>query len=1339
MGILLLFIIQTVVLANTGIFFNHISKSINSHINRIYQDHSGFLWICTDNGLSRFDGTQVNTYYHIYGDSTSLITNSVLTVLEDSQSNFWVGTTEGLQRLNRRTGKFETMKFSYPYVNDFSYINCIIEDSRGNIWLSTSRAGAICLKVGTYQPVYYMPTNSNICSSKINVISEDKYGNIWIGSHDKGISVLSVDNNTIVNYEHNPNDPNSISNNKIFAITNTPEGDILIGSIETGIDLFDYATRTITRNYIPGGHRVFTMMNDKKNVLWIGTDGEGVKYYDYTTATTQNYDSYSAGIDMRGVKIHSITEDRQGNIWLAIYQKGIMMIPPYPKTFEVMGYNPFYNQKNIGAECVLSIAEDKKGNIWVGTDGDGIFRLDKEKNVRRHYSEDRMEGKNVLAIFCDSEGAIWVGTYLSGVYKYNERTDSFVRENILIENQAPTDVNVITEDEEGNLWIGTNSNGVCIYNPATGKGKWLQHDIHKTENQLLSNSVQSILIGKDGRVWISTSSAGLSCYNRQTEMFTDCTVATSGLSNDCINQVIEDKSGNLWVGTQTGLNYLNAAIGENKQAYTEYYALLNASVNSMEIDANGNLWVSTSAGLGCFSVTTKQFTSYNVADENMTGEFRRGSSLQTGLGELFFGGTGGMVAFHPFEEMPSHTLLNLIFTGLYVYNEPVKPGSHDGVVLEDNINEAKIVKLSHNIRNFSVGFGAIEYNTPEKVVYQIKMDGFDEDWKTIPLKSRLATYTNLPAGNYSFRVRAFLPGTQPLERVLAIRINPPLWATWWAMVLYFMLASTLLWYTYSRLKEQRIKKKEAETKEQEAQIIQSKLQFFTDISHEIRTPLTLILTPVEQLIKSEKDPHLLGIYKMINQNAHRILRLINQTMDMRRIDRGQVKLNTEATDVYQLVTGIVSSFNYAAREKNIELSLIMAEDMPTVWLDPDIIDKVLVNVISNAFKYTQQGGTIKVQVGVEELSLFVRVSDTGIGIPRELRNSVFNRFFRVANEDNKTRIGTGIGLHISLSLMEIHHGVIFIEDTEGGVGTTFVMRIPLNDSRLKPTEKTSVIRTAPAIESSLIMGHKEEPQPKTRSSKYKYKLLIVEDDDEIRNFLTAILGEQYVISQATDGKEGLEKAIREQPDCIISDLMMPRMDGLEMCSRLKQNEQTLQIPVILLTARATIEDRIEGLRVGADSYIPKPFNADHLLTRVAKLIELRAAMNSKFSGKFEQTDVTGVKSADDLFLEKLENIVRERIDDPDLSVETISSEMGVSRSQFQRKMKQLIRQNPSEYIKTSRLRHAARLLATRKLTISEVTYATGFSSLSHFSNSFREQYGVSPTRYMELNSDNIEV
>lgn len=1317
-------------------FWNTANKLSNSHVNNIYQDHEGLIWICTESGLNSFDGSEFKTYYNQPNDTTSLINNSVLTVFEDKKGNFWIGTIGGVQLFDRTTEKFSNIHFSYPNISDFSYFRCIMEDSKGNIWLTTSRSGIICIRANTGKPIYYMTTNSNICSNKINVVFEDRFGNIWIGSQDNGISVLNIENHTLINYAHDSQNPNSLSSNKVFSITETPEGNILVGTIDGGIDSFDFSTRTFTRNFIPMEGMVFTMTTDSKKNLWIGTDGFGLKCYREAGQSVSTYETELPNLDMRKTKVHSILEDKQGNIWVGLYQKGILMIPPQERSFGNLSFNPFYPNKSIGTECILSIAEDQNKNLWIGTDGDGIYKLNSQKEVIAHYniqSDKRYTESIVLSIFKDSKNRIWIGTYLSGLFLYNPNTDSFEKKEINVNGRNIKHINTIAEDSVGNLWLGTNEDGVCIFNPETKKLSAFQYDLMQSNGQILSNTIHAILFSKNNKVWIGTSNAGLSCYDLSTQKFSDFTVGNGRLTNNVIYSLTEDNAGNIWVGTAQGLNSIDPADFKTS-FYTEQDGLPHATINGIEIDEKGNIWLSTNFGLSHFLPHEKQFVNYFMPDGLVNNEFRRGAHFRSKSGEMYFGGSNGISYFRLFEKT-KHPLLNLLFTNLYIYNEPVKAGKNEN--LSKTINYIDKIHIKSDVKSFSIGFTALEYNAPGDIIYQIKLEGFDNEWKTLPLNNRLATYTNLNYGKYIFKIKAALPGMEAIERSLPLVVHPPFWLTWWAKSIYVCIVLLIICYAYVNIKNRLKTRKEAMVKENENLIMQSKLQFFTDISHEIRTPLTLILSPIEQLIKETQEGKLQNTYKLISQNGHRILHLVNQVMEMRKLDKGQVKLLAEQTDIRTFFENITSSFDYMAKERNIILTLTIKEALPTVWVDQEKLDKVIFNVLSNAFKYTPDNGTITIEITTSSTDMIIRIADSGPGIPKDMKEMVFERFYQIPEDNNRKKMGTGIGLHLSRSLMNIHHGKIYVEDSELP-GATFVITLPLDNSYLKESE----IKTDPTdrnlatlVQTSLMETENatNDHSPEGRT-KFKYKVLIVEDDNDIKDYLLEVLKSDYRLITAENGAEGLELTIKELPDCIITDVMMPVMNGTEMCNKIKNNDQTNHIPVIMLTAKTSIEHRIEGIQAGADSYLPKPFNIDHLKVRINKLIELRRVIKEKYRNKEKKEESSNsIKSFDEKFLEKLETIVKEQLADTDLSVETISAKIGISRSQLQRKLKQLTNQNPSEYIKTTRLKYAANLLASKKLTISEVTYAAGFSSLSHFSNSFKEYYGMSPTKYMEIN------
>lgn len=1324
--------------ANSDRFF----KFTNSHINNIYQDREGFVWMCSDYGLTRFSGSETKTFYHS-SDSTSLISNSVLTIMEDRSGDIWVGTTAGIQRFDRKTEKFHSLQLSYPHVSDFTYVNSIIEDRKGNIWFTTSRSGIICLKAETREPVYYLKTNSNICSNKINTLYEDRFGNIWIGSQDNGISILNPDNQMLTNYSHNSGDLSTLSSNTVFAISETPDGQVLVGTIDGGIDAFDYSSRRFRRNYIPCEGHVFTFRLDRQKRLWIGTDGSGLKSYDFATKELTTYKSDLQNFDFEKIKVHCVFEDRQGNIWAAVYQKGVLMIPHEKKRFFNIGFNPFSPANSIGAECVLSIMEDRSGDIWIGTDGEGVFRLDRDRKVKRNYSGSGLPAGSVMALLEDSKGNIWAGSYLYGLYRYNPAGDAFVHVTLKDGGEEVKDINTLAEGPDGRLWIGTNGNGLCIYDPAASTAQFFKYNLMVGSGQILGNSIHAVFFDAGNHVWLGTSEAGLSRYDLSDGSFTDYNVANGRLSDNSVYSIAQDGQGQIWVGTKSGLNRIDLKSGGKPTVFTTADGLANETIYGIEIDGKGNFWMSTCMGLSYLDSQSGKFTSYNVSDGIVSDEFKRGASFQSASGEIFFGGVGGVTSFRPFKIERSRPLLNLVFTDLYVYNNPVEAGDSADGLLEKPLNVAEEIRLPYGVNNFSIGYSAIEFNYPNKVVYEVMLENLDDGWITQPLNTRLSTYTNLKPGKYVFHVRASIAGEPSMERHISIIIEPPLWQTWWAKTIYALLFAGIVFFVIKYIRDKMKSNKERLEKANEKRMMESKIQFFTDISHEIRTPLTLILSPIERLIGKTSDKELLKVYQMIDQNGKRILRLINQIMELRKLDNSETRLLAAETDVAKFLRDVCSSYNKIAEEKQIDYRLEVADNLPRIWLDRDKIDKVVFNVLSNAFKYTPEGGSILVTANINGgyNGLFIKIKDSGTGIPEQYRTAIFERFYQVPTESNRTKLGTGIGLHLSHKLMKLHHGDIYVEESSEK-GTTFVVRIPVDTSYLKPEERSedsddSTVALANLNQPSLSDYVGENPSRASArpvGEKNVYTVLLVEDDVEIQRYLSDILKADYRILCAGNGKEGLEMAVREKPDCVVTDIMMPEMDGTEMCRILKQNSETCDIPVIILTAKTSVEQRVAGLQGGADSYIPKPFNVEHLQTRVWKLIELRKTMKDKYSGKLDvKEENVKIKSADEKLLQRVADFVDKELANPDLSVELIASEIGVSRSQLHRKLKQLTGQNPSDYIKGVRLRHAAYLLSHKNVAVSEAGYATGFSSLSHFSNSFKEFYGMSPTKYVEVN------
>jgi len=1310
----------------------------NSHISQIYQDSYGYIWIATENGLNKFNGYDFTTYLEHPFDSTSLQGNFVYQVYEDSRGIFWVCTMNGLSQFDRKKDSF------YPFrikgTENFTLrVNWILEDRKGNMWVSYLDNGVVCLNAKTMQPVFYNKNNSGIGDNAINCAFEDRFGNLWFGTEDNGIYVYNPDNYTTKYYCHNPLDAKSLSSNKVFSICEDAHGNIVVGTLGGGINIFDSSSGSFHRVKTGDSsvaNLVYSLCLDRSGNIWVGTDGAGIVRYDASGKKLPYLDEVSDICDLERAKIHNIFEDKQGNIWVALYQKGILLIPASGRNFQNYGFNSFDKSKSIGTHCVISIIEDSEGDVWIGTDGDGLYRINASDKSIEHITTSGIAGNVITGLFEDKDKNIWIGTYVDGFFRYNRKARRFDTHHRKTEDETGLSHNhVVTfvQDKDGILWIGTDGGGLNRFNIDTGQFKRYQFDDsrNKSESQLSSNWLYRLMIDSKETIWIGTSN-GVNRFDPQTEQFTNYPLTGKSKGN-YVYALYEDYRGNIWAGGFSGLHCIDKKTGEVAR-FTTLDGIPDDMITGIEGDKDNNLWISTGHGLCRFNLETKKCINFYADDGIQSNEFRKGSHFKGKNDKMYFGGINGMTTFSPADIFYKNSLLKLVFTDFLIYNESVKKGRSD--IITTSLDETSSIRLKYNQRSFTFMFAALEYGMPQRVMYYTQMGNFDKRWRQVNSPGRSVTYTNLDPGTYTFKVRATLDGENFLEKEMDVIIQPPFYLTTWAKIIYVLLFVALIygiWVYFSNVLKH---KKELMDKDQQKQISESKLQFFTDISHEIRTPLTLIIAPLEKLINNSSDNLLQSTYGIMYQNAVRILRLINQLMDLRVVEKGKLKLRVEKIDVVDFIRKIMDSFTGLASSQQIDFKLITEDNLPEVLIDKDCLDKIVFNLLSNAFKFTPKGGAITVGIQTKNHEfLEISVEDTGVGIPKEQQEQIFERFYQVKDRKYSTKFGTGIGLHLSQMMVELHHGSIQLE-SEPDKGSKFTVQLPLNEEVYSAEEFGSISNNAPVtmFQPSVPILINEKTEKTKVKAKTNISLLVVEDDEDILNYIDSELSPYYRIYRANNGKEGLAQALKLLPDVVVSDIVMPEMDGLSLCKMLKSNEKTCHIPVILLTAKTSVEQRIEGLELGADSYIPKPFSIKHLQTRIEKLALLRDTLKQKYSGEMEiKDDDLKVVSSDEKLLAKFNDKLKEHINDPDLSVDSISKELGISRVHLNRKLKAITNESPGNYIRNYRLKHAAWLLTNKKMNIAEVAYAVGFSSHAYFSNIFKEHYGMSPTEYVETN------
>jgi signal transduction histidine kinase/ligand-binding sensor domain-containing protein/AraC-like DNA-binding protein len=1343
----LFFLVSLYSIGQTGRFYSPDEELSNSLINQIYQDQRGFIWIATEYGLNKFDGKKFTIYKRSQSDTTSLKNNYVRSIFEDSNGNFWVGCINGLMRYDWATNSFEEIKMYNNNRIVTPHITQIMEARNGDIWLATSGLGLFVMREKTEKHFAETVLVNKLNSNYLSTVFEDSNENLWIGTEYNGVNLYNPATGEIRFFDA----PDGINGNNISSITEDKQGNLFVGTLTHGLSIYNRENGIFQQITHIGNEQLMvkTLHLSQENILYIGTDGQGLKIYDHEKNIIQDYELTSAPFDFSKGKVHAILQDRSHNLWLGVFQKGVIFISGIETKFDYWGFKSLKNNP-IGTNAVMSIFRDSERVTWIGTDNDGIFGVNDNGERIAHFSQTASSNSVsniILSIHEDYNRNLWIGSFTKGLAKLNRRTGTAEYVPELINKR----IYCITEDDNKNLLIGTY--GLGFYKLSLETGNIIHYESGKRENddfsldELTNDWINDILFDNEGLIWLAHYK-GVSCYNPRTGSFINYLNRNTILPHVIAYTLYQDASGKIWIGSSDGL-YIFDKENENIQHYTTANGLPNNVICGILQDGDENIWLSTYLGISRFNVDENVFTNYFAGDGLQGNEFMRGARFRDAEGRIYFGGIYGVTHFFPHEIADTQKELQVFITDFYLSNHSVRQGDKSGgrEIITSSVLDAARFTLSHEDNTFSIEFSAFEYTNPERIIYQYRIEEFDNEWISLYPGVNRVTYTNLSPGTYTFMFRAQYHDNFSETKSVKIVITPPWYQSIAAYVVYTMLLMllALVFGNYIRLRIKR-KQEEMERTHQE-QINEAKLQFFINISHEIRTPMTLIINPLEKLLAENKDASLQKTYTMIHRNSQRILRLINQLMDIRKLDKGQMRLHCRETDIVGFIEDLMLTFEYMAQRKNISFNFIHTNEKLFVWVDLNNFDKILLNILSNAFKYTPDNGNITIELTTghdknAESALRnyfeITITDSGIGIDKDNIDQVFERFYQINNNLTNSNYGTGIGLHLTRSLVELHHGTIFAESRGAEQGARFVVRIPLGSEHLKTHEIENgnlyKITEMPVLSklNPEITDATEVDQEKRTKRKTGYHILIVEDEEEIRDYIKRELSADYKTTDAPNGKKALELALKEMPDLIISDVMMPEMDGIGLVRKVKQNININHIPIILLTAKITPENRIEGLDIGADAYISKPFNTEVLKSTIANLIENRERLKNKFSG--QQTpegkiDKIEMKSTDEILMQKIMKIINENLTNPDLSVEMLASGVGMSRVHLHRKLKAITNQSARDFIKGIRLKQAADLLTNKRISISEVAYATGFSNLSHFSSSFKEFYGVAPKEF----------
>ena len=1265
----------------------------NNHVVSIAQDKRGSLWFATEEGLNKFDGIRFLTYYKEETTGKQSITGNELNCLLDDpvDSILWIGTQRaGINAYNYANDSFITYRHNEnnPKSLVTDDITKIIAASDGNLWICTYWKGVDYFDKQTGQFTHYnTETVPGFASNHIWSAIDGGNGLLYIGHVDRGFSILSIKDKTVKNFTHEPQNPNSLPGNEVTCVYKDKSGNIWIGT-DRGVVLFNPEAES----FIPFddktnciSHRVYDIHQLDDNRLWIAMEFGGIAVVDLSQQLFRSSDQIHAlsireGDDEYGLSnssIRCLLQDSFGNVWAGSWGGGINFIKREPSLFSTYKYSPFPSTNNsLNSKIASGVCMDKAGNLWIGTDGGGINVFNKGRRIAIYNADNKKFRSNtVQAALCDSKGGLWFGLFYGGIAYYNPKSQSF--RQIFSEDKSRTDVRSFHEDKQGNIWVGT-SEGVYLID--------CDSKTIKAHYNLENNLARCVLKDSEDQVWVGFFGGGLGLYDPQLQSIQLFNVLAKFPSNT-INALYEDSRKRLWVATGEGLVCFPSLTDRNYKVYQRESGLANTHIQAIGEDKAGNIWVSTNKGISCL-VDSKDIFS---------------------------------------RKSPPAFITNIEIT------DPLnKPENGQSTIA---LNGQKNVQLKYTQNSFSIRFNIQNYALVNQVEYAYMLKGLENSWYTLTDPNNV-TFRNLPPGKYQFQVKTRMRNQAWSDATtsLNIRIAPPLWLTWWAKSFYILLSLIILFsilYAYKkRLDAEALYQLEKQSHEHEQELNNERLRFYTNITHELRTPLTLILGPLEDIQKSDtlstKDAQKISV---IHQSAIRLLNLINQILEFRKTETQNKKLCVSRDNLVPLIREIGLKYKELNRKPAVDIRLVVEKEHMPIYFDKEIIQTILDNLISNALKYTEKGS---ISIGIRQVERAevnyteIRVSDTGYGIKPEALPHIFDRYYQEGGKHQAS--GTGIGLSLVKNLVALHEGEIRVESAPNQ-GSTFYVSLLTDNSYPQALH-------ADSQEKESNVQHIEEAQVNQVSSSDKPILLVVEDNPDICDYIAESFSDHFEVKTAANGKLGKESALKEIPDIIVSDIMMPVMDGNEMCRELKKDVRTSHIPIILLTAKDSLRDKEEGYQVGADSYLTKPFSASLLHSRIENLLQSRRNLANHFSANAAISNKAAViteslNKLDNEFIHKINQLIEERLSSDKIDISYLSDKMCMSNSTLYRKMKALTGLSTNEYVRKIRMKHAEQYLLEGKYNISEIAFKVGINNLFYFRQCFKEEFGYIPSEYLK--------
>ena len=1336
--------------------FNDNNSFIQSPISSLIQSKKGFIWLGTMNGLMRFDGYEFIKYSRSKNVEGSISNNHINTVFEDSRENLWIGTENGVNFFNRNTNSFVPIDIRV-IKGGRNYISSFIEDPSSNIWVGTfgglklldqenqllldlpetanteslnnSRILSLFLDsdnklwVGTagglkiFNPITkklevlpkVIQSNSSLLSAKVWKVAKDSDGNLWFGTETKGVFKFNKKDNSIKQFQHQSNDESSLASNWINDILQVDENTLWFATND-GLSILKKGSEKFT-NHIHNpintssisDNAIKTLMKDSNGSVWAGTVAGGINFFNSANSNFRN-----------------IGETVQPNFGL--------------------------NNSVVNAIC-----QNSDGSLWLGTYGGGLNYLNLNTRKSEFFSieagNSNRKNNIVTALSSNREGQLWCGT-INGLYLFDKSKKSFNQIN-LSENpeDVPRPVSSLVADSIG-VWVGTDGDGLKFVHKSGIIESYKSSD---SGNSLSDNFITDLEKGKNG-MWIATQN-GLNFFDRnlkvvtkryhQEEIFT--------LTNNNLTTLYTDSQKNLWIGTDySGLNMFDEKSGKFF-VIDKSLGLTNEAIRSILEDELKNLWVTTDEGLYRIKFLKRQLpfksedleiTSYSNKDGLAVKQFSNGASLKMNSGQLVFGGLNGLAIFDPKNIIEAPFQSRIYLTKLKIDNEEVNLKDPNSL-LQKPLSETSEITLNHDQGYLGIEFSALNFINTRNINYAYKLDkgNFKDTWHELGPQHSV-NFTGLQPGTHLFSVKTSNDVDDANVQSLKIIILPPWWRTNTAYAIYLLIAAFILWLAIRIVKIRiQLKKeiyKEHIENERQQEMYQMKLDFFTNISHEIRTPLTLINGPLEDLINTaEQESPSQNKLLVIKHNSDRLLKLINELMGFRKAEKGQLKIYCAKQNIVPFCRDIFESFKGIAVEKNIEYTFQCEQEDIYLFYDQNQLEKVIYNLLSNAFKFTEKNG--KITFVIEEAKkrkwINIEIKDNGIGIPFKNQDEIFQNFFQV-DDPRIQNMGSGVGLALSKKIVELHKGEIEVKcGNEESRNTTFTIALQKGKKHLAKNQilKSKMLEDnfARDFSKSLTDGPQNfKPLPNKKPKEHQDLLYIVDDNDEIREFLIDILQDDYAIQEFSNAFEALEAMETKNPDLIISDIMMPDMDGLEFCQKVKTNPGTNHIPVVLLTAKASVLNQVEGLSTGADAYISKPFSIKVLKLNIINLLSAQEIMQEKFSGRFVlDSHISKLTTPEEKFIKILMQIIESNMENPDFDVNVLVKEIGISRTVLYKKVQSLTNQSVASLIKQIRLKKAAEIFESTSFPVSDVAYMVGFNNRKHFSREFRAAYTMSPSEY----------